>query len=380
MVVREVFEVLYSPVKAFRKIIEKPDLKGILIILALVISSTVAVQYVVYSRLYLENRAPENDDWTESLTNQHNWLSNGLLVLDEMDYQMGNIDGNHSIASLYTNEANILMKLTDIDTINTGEEAGYTELFFWIKWTREDGSKPNNGTLKLFSNSEDSHFEKDITSFLASNAEWTNITLNIGSEQGWTSYNSPDWQSVTGLEFSMDWLSSANQTMKIDGVFFRKFSSPVYTGEFSSIIILPVMVQAIITFAINWVLWSGILMIVGKLFQEDLGRWNVFFIIMGYAFITTFVYTIANGLLISILPPLDLPLDPTAASALLNEKWVPLLAYRLAGFVQLIGEVWIAALGAVVVRLTKETTWGKAAIIAAVTFGIRFLLNSLLGI
>ena len=28
LVGREVFEVLYSPVKAFRKIIEKPDLKG----------------------------------------------------------------------------------------------------------------------------------------------------------------------------------------------------------------------------------------------------------------------------------------------------------------------------------------------------------------
>lgn len=381
MVVREVFEVLYSPVKAFRKIIEKPDLRGVLIILALVVSSTVAVQYVVSSRLFLENRAPENDDWTESLTNQHNWLSNGLLVLDEMDYQMGNANGNHSIASLITNEAsNLTMKLIDISPINNTEESRYTELFFWIKWTRADASPPNSGTLKLFSNSEDSYFAKDITGYLGLNGEWTNTTLNIGPDQDWTSHNSSDWQSITGLEFSLSWSSSANLTMKIDGLFFRKFSSPVYTGEFSSLILLPVIVQGMITFAINWVLWSGILILVGRLFQEDLGRWNVFFIIIGYTFITIFVYTIVNGLLISSLPPLDLPLDTKAAGALINERWVPMLAYRLIGFVQLIGEIWIAALGAVVVRLLRETTWGRAATIAAVTFGIRFLLNSFLGI
>ncbi len=377
LVVQEVLEVLYSPVKAFRKIIEKPDFKGVLLVLVLVISSMIVVQYVASSKLFLETREPENDDWTESLTNQHNWLSNGVLSLDETDYRMGNSDGNHSIASSIRDS--IWMKLTDIDPINSAEEKGYTELFFWIKWSHEDGSTPNSGTLKLFSGSEDSYFQKDITSLLAPNGEWTNATLNIGPNQGWTSNNSPDWQSITGLEFSVDWSSSANLTMKIDGLFFRKFSSPVYSGEFSTLI-LPVIIQVAITFVINWILWSGILIIVGRLFQENLGRWNVFFVIMGYVFITTFVYNLASAVPLSTLPPLNVPLESEAFNALLSEAWGSLLAYQVWLYLPLIGEVWIAALGAVVVRLMRETTWSKATTIAAVAFGIRFLLRLFIGV
>ncbi|UCC58178.1 MAG: hypothetical protein JSW14_07470 [Candidatus Bathyarchaeum sp.] len=379
MVVREVFEVLYSPVKAFRKIIEKPDFKGVILVLGLVISSMIVVQYVASSKLFLENRMPENDDWTESLTNQHNWLANGSPSIDGTDYKMGNSDGNHSIISSIPNEASIWMKLTDIGPLNSSEETGYTELFFWIKWTHEEESSPNSGTLKLFSGSEDSYFDTDITSFLASNGEWANATFNIGPEQGWTPTNSPDWQSITGLEFSLDWSASANLTMKIDGLFFRKYVSFIELGGFGGVIQVA-LINLALPFVINLILWSGILIIVGKLFQEDLGKWSVFFVIFGYAFIATFVYTIVNGLAISTLPPLNLPLDPTAANAAINELWTPLIAYQLSGYIPLIGEVWIAGLGAVVVRLMRETTWGKAATIAAVAFGIRFLLRMFLGL
>jgi hypothetical protein len=382
LVVREIFEVLYSPVKAFRKIIEKPDLKGVLLVLALVIASTVVVQYVAYSKFFIENRVPENDNWTELLANQHNWLSNGSPSIDGSDYKMGNADGNHSVASSIPKEESIWLKLTGLDSINSSEETGYKELFFWIKWSREDGLSPNLGTLKLFSGSEDSYFSKDITSFLESSGVWTSATLNIGPDQDWTSNNSPDWQSITGLEFSMNWSSSADLTMKIDGLFFRKFVSPIYTGEFTSLILLPVILQGMLTFAINWVLWSGILIIVGRIFHEDLGKWNVFFVIMGYAFIATFVCTLVSVAPLSTLPQLDVPLDAEAFNVLLLEAWVPLLAYQLWVYltgIPLIAWIWVAALGAVVVRLMREVTWGKAATIAAVAFGIRVLLNLFLG-
>lgn len=376
LVVREVFEVLYSPVNAFRKIIEKPDFKGVLLVLVLVISSMIISQYIVTSKLLLENRTPENDDWTESLTNQHNWVSNGSPLLDETDYQMGNVDGNHSITSSVLTETSIWLKITDIGSINCSE-TGYNELFFWIKWTHEEGLSPSLGTLKLFSGSEDS-FESDITGLLKSNGEWTNATLNVGPDQGWTSNNSPDWQSITGIEFILDWSSSANLTMKIDGLYFKKFSSPLITGEFSGLLI-PIILQVVMNFAMDWILWAGILIIVAKLFQEDLGRWNVFFVIIGYSFIATVVYTLVNAVSLSTLPMLNVPLDADALNALLDVSWRPLLAYQLSLYIPVIGEVWIAALGAVVVRLMKEMTWSKAATIAAVAFAIRFLLRLFLG-
>lgn len=376
--VREVFEVLYSPVNAFRKIIEKPDFKGVLLILALLITSTVIVQYVVSSKLFLENRIPENDDWTESLVNQHYWISNDLPSLDETDYEMGNAEGNHSIATSVQSES-IWMQVTDIIPINSSEDAGYTELFFWIKWTHDEESPPISGTLKLFSNGENSYFETDITSLLASNGEWANSTLNIGPNQGWIPKNSPDWQKITGIDFNLTWSSSANLTMKIDGLFFRKFSSPVLTGEFSSLI-LPILIEVIITFAINLILWSGILMIVGKLFQVDLGQWKVFFVIIGHVFIATFVYNLMTVVPLSALPPLNVPLEANAFNVLLKEVWGPLPAYQVWLYLPLIGEFWIAALCAVVVRVMKDVTWGKAATIAAVAFGVRFLLRLFLGV
>jgi len=378
LVVREVFEVLYSPVNAFRKIIEKPDFKGVLLVLVLAVSSMLISQYVVSSKLFLENRLPENDDWTEALTNQHNWVSNGALSIDDTDYKMGNSDGNHSITSSVLTETSIWLKITDIDSINCSE-TGYNELFFWIKWTHEEELAPSSGTLKLFSGSEDSYFEYNkITELLVSNGEWVNATLNVGPDQGWTSNNSPDWQDITGIEFRLDWSSSANLTMKIDGLFFRKFSSPIITGEFSGLLI-PIILQLVLNFAMNWILWAGILIIVAKLFNEDLGRWNVFFVIIAYSFIATVVYTLISAVPFSTLPLLNVPLDANAFNALLDMSWRPLLAYQLWLYIPVIGEVWIAALGAVVVRLMKETTWSKAATIAAVAFAIRFLLRLFLG-
>jgi len=374
LVGREVFEVLYSPVKAFRKIIEKSDLKGVLLVLLLVIASTVVFQFVYNSKQLYENRAPENDDWTESLTNSHSWVSNGLPSLDEADYKMG----NSSVTSSAPNATSIWLKITDFDSINCSEEKGYTELFFWIKWTNEAETFPTSGTLKLFSGSEDSYFESDITDLLSSSGEWTNTTLNVGSDQDWSSSNSPDWQNITGIEFNLVWLDSTNLTMKVDGLFFRNFVSPIEAIGFS-VAMLTLFVSAAFSIAMNWILWAGIVVIVSKLFGEDLGRWNIVFVIIGYAFIVTAVYTLISALAFSSIPVLSLPLDSDLQIAVFNEAWLPNLAYQVGTLILWVGEVWIAALSALVIRLMKNTTWGKAATIAAVAFAVRFILRLFIG-
>jgi hypothetical protein len=375
MVGREVFEVLYSPVNAFRKIIEKPDLKGVLLVLLLVISSTVVFQFVYNSKQLYENRVPEDDDWTESLTNLHNWDSNGLPSIDDADYQMG----NSSITSSVLDATSIWMKITDIGSLNCSEEKGYNELFFWINWINEAETFPSSGTLKLFSSSEDSYFEYNkITSFLSSNGEWTNTTLKVGSDQDWSSNNSPDWQNITGIEFRLVWSDSANLTMKVDGLFFRNFVSPIKSLGIGGAM-LSLFVSVAFSVVINWILWAGIVVIVSKLFGEELGQWNVVFVIIGHAFIVTAVYTLVSALAFSSLPVLNLPLDDDLQIAVFNEVWLPNLAYQVGTLILWAGEVWVAALSAVVIRLMKNTTWGKAATIAAVAFGIRFILRLFIG-
>ncbi len=378
MVVQEVFEILYSPVKAFRKIIEKPDFKGVILVLVLVISSMLVVQYIASSKLLLENRNPEDDIWTETLTNEHEWTSNGILTIDSIDYKLGNLDGNNSILSSISGETSIWSKINNIGFINCSE-TGYKELFFFFKWTNDAEIFPISGSVKLFSGSDQSYFEyKNFLDLLESSGNWKNVTLNVGSDQYWSSNNSPNWGNITGLELQLIWESPSSLSLKIDSLFFRNYVSPFATGAFEGII-LPIAFQVMLNFATNLILWAGLLLIIAKLFQEEVGPWNVFFIIIGYSFIVSVIYTLLSAIPLSTLPTLEVPFDTVALNAMLDVTWRPLIAYQLWLYIPIIGEVWLAALGAIVIRQMKETTWSKAATIAAVAFAIRFILRLLFG-
>ena len=367
MGVREVFEVLYSPVKAFKKIIEKPDFKGVLLILGLVIFSMVVVQYVAASKFFLEARTPDDENWTESMTS---WASNGNLSLDDVYNEVG----NYSVKCFASNGTSIWMKITDVGPLDCSEDTGYKELFFWIKWIHENEAPSSNATLRLFSSSESSYFELNLTdSISTSSGAWNNATVPLGPEsQGWNSIDS-DWQSVTELEFRLVWPAPANLTMKIDGLYFRKYVSPLETGAFSGAII-DTLINAAVIFSMNWILWAAILLMIAKVFREEVGPWTMFFVIIGHVFIVTGVYMIIGAVSLSTLPALDLPLaDGTYVSY--HEMWYPYLAYQVWLYLYLVGEVWIAMLCAIAIRLLRGITWGKAASIAVVAFIIRFVLR-----
>ncbi|MDH5783699.1 MAG: hypothetical protein OEZ35_08595 [Candidatus Bathyarchaeota archaeon] len=399
--VREVFEVLYSPVKAFKKIVEKPDFKGVILILVLFMSFTLVEQYVITSKLLLRTETPDEDDWTESLSNQHDWASNDSPSLDETDYKMGNTAGNHSVKSFVFNDTSIWMKVTDIGSFDCSADTGYEELFFWIKWIHENGVQSSGATLRLFSGSESSYFELDLTSFIASSDEWSNATLKIGLEQGWISTNSPDWQSITGLEFRLVWLAPANLTTKIDDLHFQKYVSFIETGTTSESII-GILMSAAVVFSMNWILWAGILLMIAKVFREEGGRWTMFFVIIGYVFIVTVVYRIVSAALFSMLPALNIPSKvwpPTtkeginATSALIEERWYPTWAYQvyimlhpvfivfnMPFYFPFLREIWTMALCIIAIRSLWGITWGKAASISTVALIIRSILTFLLGI
>ena len=120
-------------------------------------------------------------------------------------------------------------------------------------------------------------------------------------------------------------------------------------------------------------------MLVAKLFNEDLGHWNIFFVVIGYSFMAAVIYNLVSVLPLTALPSLNVPIDTNALTALLETTWYPLLAYQLWIYIPIIGEVWIAALGAIAIHVMKDITWSKAATIAAVAFAIRFILRLFLG-
>ncbi len=348
----------------------------------LVISSMVAVEYVAASKFFLETRTPADDDWTESLTNQLLWTSNDSPSLDETDYKVGNTLGNHSVKSSVSNDTNIWMKITDIGPLDCSEDTAYKDLFFWINWAHDDGTPPSSAaTLRLFSGSESRYFELDLTNLISpSSGEWNNATVPVGPEsQGWNAMDS-DWRNITGLEFKLAWLNSTNLTMKIDGLYFRKYVSPIQTGAFGGAI-LPISMSAAVAFSMNWILWAGILLMIGKVFREELGPWTTFFVIIGHVFSVTIVYALAGAAVLSTLPALNLPLEVDNINAFIHEMWSPYTAYQAwLNFLPFVPEVWTAVLCAIAIRLLRGITWGRAASISAVAFIVRFILRIFFGV
>jgi len=383
--VREVFEVLYSPVKAFKKIVKKPDYKGVLLILVLVLFSVVVEHYVFASKFFLETRTPDDENWTESMAI---WGSNGNLSLDDADYKAG----NHSVKSFVADGTSIRMNITDIGPLDCLEDTCYKELFFWTKWRHENRTFPSNATLRLFSENESSYLELDLTDLIStSSGEWNNATVPLGPESlGWDSTES-DWKNITGLEFRLAWLASANLTMKIDDLYFRKYVSFLETGAFSEAIIIETLMMAAVAFSTNWILWSLILFMIAKFFREEVGPLTAFFVIIGHAFSVAVVCALASAALFSVLPALNLPLDVNAADALMQERWYShwafLLWYYLFPFVYFIYApspflfflgIWTMALCTIAIRSLLEVTWRRAASISMVAFIIRFILRLIL--
>ncbi len=119
---------------------------------------------------------------------------------------------------------------------------------------------------------------------------------------------------------------------------------------------------------------------IAKVFREESGPWTVFFVIIGHVFIATAVYTIASAVLLSTLPALNLPLEADDINVLINEMWYPYLAYQVWLYLPWVGEVWIAVLCAIAIRLLRGITWGKAASISVVAFILRFILRFFFGV
>jgi len=378
--VQDIVEVIYSPVKAFKKIVAKPEFKAVILLFALFAVVGMVSQYMLYSKLNVETRTPSDDGWCQALTDGHVWLSSGTLTVNSTNFKVGTVDLNNSIVASSVNVSDVWLQVTEFGSLNCSGEDGFVDMFFWLRWVCDEA--PVSGSVKLFSGSVDNYFVSNITGSLGGSREWVNVTLPVGGGDNWTAVGSADWQDIVGVEFDLGWASAVNSKVNVDGLFLWQYVSPIESGLF--VAELPYLLfSVVLNTAMNWILWAGILILVAKLFNVDLGRWNVFFVVFGYSFIAMVVYSAIDLLPLSALPALaEVPLDSVAFSALLDATWRPLLAYQLWLYIPIVGMVWVAGLGAVAVHAVKaeeELPWGKAGMIAAVAFVIRFLLILFLG-
>ena len=93
----------------------------------------------------------------------------------------------------------------------------------------------------------------------------------------------------------------------------------------------------------------------------------------------TVVTNIITLYLASTLPDLTYLLDATSTFyySRNSELWVESWAFQLLTPIIWIGYIWTTALSAIVIRLMKETTWGKALTISVIAFAAQLLLNNI---
>ena len=365
----DVLKTLYSPIKAFEEIVKKPDVKGTLLILVLILVLTTGSQYASASKIFDEEPMINRDEWTELIAWTPHWGSNGEVKRDT-----DKVVGNYSVTSSITDNTHIWLNLTEIGTFNCSRQSGYERLSFWIKWKSHNQTfMPPNATLRLLSNNN-GYFKLDFKHGLSNSSdEWRNVKIDIGPEsesyEDWKHVGSPDWEKVTGMQFMLAWGGPGNLTMRIDDLYFAEFL-PVARYFFSGL--YGSLTMSAINFLISWGVYGIIIYLVLMIFGEKVDSGKKLFLVVGYLFSVRIVHILVAVALIPALPEIRLEN--------LAQIWYSTLSYQAIGYFSLVTDVWIALLCAIAVRSLCTLKWGKAISISALASVINFILMSFMAI
>jgi len=388
MIMKDVLKVIYSPVKAFESIVKKPDIKGPFIILALIMICAAIEQYAFASRIFLTDRDPKNDEWTEP-SSLHLWKSNGSLSAVNVTFAGDPLRDDHCMRSEVSNEATIWMNITNIGSFNCSGEEGYKSLSFWLNWTNHLGNSPNSSsTLRLFSTDKSQYFEYNLTDLISKPAWGWSIPVSGVSlnSQVWVSVNSPIWGNITGLEFMLKWSEKANLTMSINGLYFlKKPFSYLTTQSFGSDTISSMVLGTLIGFFLLWIAYTGSFYVISWVSRQKIGSFRSLFLTLGHAFAVGTVGILVRAIMYLSLPALGLPFgswaqatdaDSVNAGLMVESYWYPNLAYSLIPIASIVLDIWIVALCAISIRALGGLSWKRAAVYAAVAYFIKMFLFS----
>jgi len=357
--------------KTFEEIVKNPSVKGPILILLITLPIVFVGQYVSGTRFFFENPAPEGDLWTEkpSSAPTFSWNSNGNITFDGSDYMLG----NYSISTSVTSNSSVWMRLSSIGSFNCSEEE-YSRLSFRIKWVNEANVTPA-AIVQLFSlNNESRRFELNVGDLVANSTNaWANASVNLNTE-GWTQENSPNWANITGIEVLLEWTDPANLTLKLDDLFFGKFTSLSSSTTFSLQLVYSLMRNSV-SFLLEWAILSGIVWLALKSFSGWKGFWRSLFSTVGYVYSTSIVYLAALAMLFFLLPPIFLPHNITYSEylSIYQSSWgmpISLLTLLFYG--------WNTILCAVALKKMQELSWSKALLIGFGAIVISLLFSSLL--
>lgn len=365
---KSVLRVIYSPMKAFKEIAKKPSIKGPILILLLTLPFVIVIQYSSTSKFFLETPMPENDLWTEeSHTSQSfSWNSSNEILYDSDDQ----ISGNYSIFTTLFNESQIWLKLAEVGSINCSINE-YNRLTFGIKVTNQ---KPSTTLLQLLSgDGDEGGFELDISPLIETIDEWTNITVDLATDE-WVKTNSiASWANINGLGYRLIWANSYNLTVKIDGLFFGKYESSAasYGVDLQFISIL----RSSIDFLVEWLILSGIVLLILRSFSSWVGTFKDLMYYIGHVYSASIVYLGAIALMSLFLPSLYIPANITFQEyvQIYQTSWGAPISYITLAYYG-----WATILCAISLKELVEMSWSKAILAGFGAFIMSVLFSSFL--
>lgn len=382
MFVIDIFKVIYSPLKAFKEILQNPRYRGAFLIMILFATVYAASAYVVLSKAYYEQTIPARDKgdlWTQ---NRILWTSNANIT-ESSDALTSEYFGNESIQFSLKNNSLISMAVDFNESVDCSTVGSYGNMTFRMKVVEPDLTEVKSINLSLFSSPSD-YFIYNLTKHvvLSNNTLWYNLTIPVGPGNDWTNKSvNANWSSIGNLKVEMLVSQNADWTVRIDGLFFRDgFESAVGS---SATYVLSFAMVGVMLFVIRWILISGLLYVLIRALGGK-ALWKSLFVLVGFALITMFVMSTINIALYATLPTIRYSLEAiagvpgesnTALNSILQQTQ---LISDVSYYVQIAAHIWSIILCATIVRTTTELSWSKSAIAAVVAYLTGLLITSFL--
>ncbi len=378
-----IFKVIYSPREAFKKMAEKPQYIGPILILILYVIAQIGGTYAFFTKTYYEETIPQpllSDPWTDNSTL---WEPYGQCTLNSATKVYGNFSIEHT-----KNASKIWMQLRFPETINCSGPENPKNLSFRIMWTRLDSENPKNATIYLNSTTND-FFVFDITENLTQHGQnkWVNLTIPVGEGSGWSKVNNPTWEKIVSIRIVLNWQNISQTTLRVDRLFFHGFYTPAIsyaTNEFYFILAFSFASY----FLLFWIILGVLIAVFAKLIGAKFA-WKILFIMAGYVLITLFIKTLVEAILVGTFPQFRYPADVIYPVSSEREKAEEILTriHGQAGFaitamswLYIPFYTWGVFLCAIGLRSILDFEWQKSLLISLPAFiTSAFIMMFLLG-
>ena len=416
MILDDIPQVVYAPVKAFKKIIENPKYLGAIIILVLFIGVMIGFEYVQFSKTYVENTSPTVNNLPNFL-NATNWqsilnvtLSNNYNDFYNYSVPVIGIGTNYSLfgnSSLEMDAANLnslSAALGNTSYVDCIAPSGFLNLSMTIKQATP-AVAPQSATLTLYSVTDTNSYQYSLTSALSNTADigvWNNITIPLGKTlKGGNKQRLPDMEQHNSSPINLQLPSHLEHNYWSRRLVLPRpirIANPVqrhrpHSGVFRDVL-------SAVHFRL--VLLTGFIYLFFKGLKSSV-VWKPMFIATGFAMFVMVIRALVNLAVAATLPTLYYPYDlslgvsfntygaifypPGTVGALtaqsqaifnsINSATANFRFVTSAMFV--VGYIWLGALCTIIVGTLKpEFSMMKRVLISAVSIAVTILLLLLL--